>query len=79
MYSIGRRLAGKMVLVRCDPVSHEWVFFEPNPFPEQEQTLQEELAPRPIKNLDVDSLTGLEPIPIVLSEPIQLTLPCLAA
>lgn len=77
LYSIGRRFNGKSVLVRLDPDTCEWIFVEP--IQQDDKTIEEELTRLPIKHLDVTSLTGLVPQPIELPEPIQLTLPCLAA
>lgn len=69
LYSIGHTHAGKSLQVRCDPSTHEWIFFQR--VNEQEVTL----ARRAVKQLDVLTLTGLEPPVARLLQPIQLSLP----
>jgi hypothetical protein len=70
-YSVGRKHAGKRVHVRFDPKVQEWLFLE------NSANGQQEIARRPLKELDVTSLTGLErpspPSPIPPSN-----CPCLA-
>jgi len=58
----------KTVRVRMDPRTHQWVVFTDEDHPEELLLL----APR---NLDVSSLTGLEPVSIPLAQPVQLLLP----
>ncbi len=69
LYSIGHCQAGKALQVRCDPITHEWVFFQ------RAEEKEVELEPRTIKKTDIVSLTGLEPQAVQLPQPIQLTLP----
>jgi transposase InsO family protein len=72
-YAIGRRYAGLGVRVRCDATSGEWCFC---------QVLDEaevELARRPLKQLDIQTLTGLQPDVMAPPPPVQLTLPFLVA
>ncbi len=74
IYCLGQKLVRardlKTVLVRFDPQQQEWVFFY-----EQD----EELLRRAPKGLDVATLTGLDPAPVLPPLPIQLTLPFLVA
>jgi hypothetical protein len=58
----------KTVRVRMDPRVHQWVVFTDEDHPEELLRL----TPR---NLDVSSLTGLEPVSIPLAQPVQLLLP----
>jgi len=78
--SIGRKFArllkDRLVWVRCDPLHHEWVIYKK---PANEQTTWIELVRRPIKNLDVEPLTGLDPRSSQPAIPVQLTLPFLVA
>jgi hypothetical protein len=76
LYSAGRRHAGKTVWIRCDPTTREWVFREN--VEQEDKMVERELLRRPVKHLDAQSLTGLEPPSYPLSQVIQLTLPCLA-
>ncbi len=75
-YSLGRLQAGKTLYVHCDPIKREWVCCEK--VNQDAQELRHELARRPIKGLDVLTLTGFKPSVPTLSQPLQLTLPCLA-
>lgn len=75
LYSVGRRHAGKTVQVHCDAETHEWVCCEK--ITDNDQEIQPELARRPVKGIDVQSLTGLPPQALTLAQPVQLTLPCL--
>jgi len=75
-YSVGRRRVGETLWVRCDPIAREWVFLEK--VEEEDNVVERELLRRPVKHLDARSLTGLEPPSHPISQPIQLTLPCLA-
>ena len=77
LYSIGRCFSGKSVRVRCDPDTCEWVFTEPNQ--QDDQSSEVELTRCPITHINVAFLTGLAPQPINLPQPLQLTLPSLAA
>jgi transposase InsO family protein len=74
MYSLGKKLVRERqvttVLVRFDPHRREWVFLTEN---------EEELVRRPPKDLDVQTLTGLDPSAIQITQPVQLTLPFLVA
>ncbi len=71
-YSLGtkpmRDLSLKTILVRFDPTDLQWVCSTDPPH-------SVELLRLPIKGLDIVSLTGLLPQPIVLPHPIQLPLP----
>lgn len=73
MYSLGKQLMRerklKQVRVRMDAERWEWVFLTEN---------GEELVRRSPKGIDVESLTGLEPQPVQLAQPVQLMLPFLA-
>jgi len=76
-YYLGRPCASKHVWVRCEPTTHEWLVWERRlPNDPATETL---VARRPIRNLDLVSLTGLEPQPVTLAQPLQLTLPCFTA
>lgn len=75
LYSVGRPHAGKIVQVHCDATTHEWVCCEKAK--NNDQDIERELARRPIKGIDVESLTGLSPQTLTLEQPVQLTLPCL--
>lgn len=70
MYSLGQKLVRnqqlKSVLVRFDPAQKVWVFLTET---------EAELARRPLKGLDVSTLTGLDPASLRPSQPVQLTLP----
>ena len=74
--SIGRKYARELkdrkVWVRCDPVSHEWIFYRRSTSNEEEL---EELTRRPIKYLDFETLTGLAPNLPLPAYPVQLVLP----
>jgi transposase len=74
--SIGRKYARQIpdrrVLVRCDPVSHEWVFYQKSA---SAQDPLVELTRRPIKYLDFETLTGLDPAAPLPVQPVQLPLP----
>ena len=74
MYSLGRKLVREReletVLARFDACQKEWVFLT-----EDEQ----ELVRRPPKDLDVQTLTGLDTTTPQPAEPVQLTLPCFVA
>ena len=76
--SIGRKYARELpdrkVWVRCDPDSQEWVFFRKDA-PDSPELI--ELTRRPIKHLDFETLTGLEPPVTLPAEPVQLSLPFL--
>jgi transposase len=74
MYSLGKQLLRdrqlETVLVRFDLLDQQWVF---------STETEEELVRRPLKGLDVQTLTGLDPHAIHVSLPIQLSLPFLVA
>ena len=74
MYSLGKKLVRDLnldtVLARFDPVNKQWIFMSET---------ETELVRRPPKGLDIQTLTGLEPQPVDLPQPIQLTLPFLVA
>jgi transposase len=76
--SIGRQYARELpnrkVWVRCDPDNQEWVFFR-KAGPDSDELV--ELTRRPIKNLDFETLTGLEPPVALPAQPVQLSLPFL--
>jgi len=76
MYSVGRPHAGKSVLVCFDACRQQWVFFAK---PEEEQAEgqeKEELARRAPKDLDIQTLTELNPEDFQPAPPMQLTFPC---
>jgi transposase-like protein len=75
-YSLGRTHAEKAIRVRCDPIKHEWVFLTLTKDGKQET--EQEFARRTIKGIDFQSLSGLEPTPVTLTQPVQLALPFLA-
>ncbi len=67
---------GKAMWVRCDPQRHEWVVYRK---PTREEPAEVELARRPIRDLSVETLTGLQPAALPPApQPLQLTLPFLA-
>lgn len=74
MYSLGKQLVRKRqvktVLARFDPAQKEWVFLTED---------EEELLRRPPQALDVQTLTGLDPLVTQPTQPVQLTLPFLVA
>ena len=71
LYSIGKKLVRqrqlKTVLIRFEPATQHWLFFT-------ETT--EDLVRRPLKRLDVLTLTGLDPTTLHPPPSLQLTLPC---
>ena len=73
MYPLGKRLVRERevgsVLVRFDGCHGERVFLTET---------GEELCRRP-KDLDVHSLTGLDPSDVAITQPVQLTFPCFIA
>lgn len=70
VYSVGRAWAGQSLLVRFDPRQRKWVFYR------EAEGGEQEIARRPAKGLDVETLTGLKPETLSLPVPVQLTLPC---
>lgn len=76
IYSLGKALTqkidDKVVQVRFDPDRREWVFLKRQANPAEKA---EELARRPVKNLDVTTLTGLVPQDMRPRKPMQLTFP----
>lgn len=76
VYSIGvalaQQLTEKVVQVRFDAQTGEWVFSQ-KPANAGEQA--KEITRRSVKNLDVTTLTGLVPQEIHLPEPVQLSFP----
>lgn len=75
LYSIGRVHAGKTVLVHFDAEQQQWVFSAKAEDKTGEQET-EELARRPPKGLDVQTLTGLDPTDCQPAPPVQLSFPC---
>ena len=76
-YYLGRPFASKQVLIRCEPTTHEWLIYErTSPTDPTSETL---IARQPFKQMDVHTLTGLDPTPVTLAQPIQLTFPCFTA
>ena len=69
LYFVGCTWAGRSVSVTFDPRQREWVFS----LKEEQKT--QEIARRPPKGLDVETLTGLNPADFILPVPVQLTLP----
>jgi len=74
VYSVGRAWAGHTLSVRLAPRQREWVFCK-----EGEEGEEEEIARSPLKGLDVETLTGLNPDDYVLTTSVQLTLPSFVA
>jgi transposase len=76
MYSIGRDLVqhldDRVVQVQFDPHTGEWIFAKRTSDPAAKA---EELTRRPVKKLDVTTLTGLVPQEIHLPCPVQLSFP----
>jgi len=74
LYSLGKPLirekALTTVLARLDPHHAEWVFYT---------EAEEELVRRPLKELDVQTLTDLEPTNFQDTPAVQLSLPFLVA
>jgi hypothetical protein len=68
-YSVGRPYAGQHVIVRFDPQTRDFVFFDTDD-PDQE------LGRRPARDLAVADITGLATWPDELG-PLQLPLPLL--
>jgi hypothetical protein len=72
VYSIGskpvRDFALTTVLVRFDPTDRHWIVSTDPPH-------SVELGRLPIKSMDVFSLSGLQPQPIVFPQPVQMPLP----
>lgn len=70
MYSLGKKLVRdhqlKTILARFDPDQKEWTFLTET---------EAELVRRPLKGLDVSTLTDLDPLRVRPTQPIQLTLP----
>lgn len=70
LYSLGQKLVRhhqlKTILARCDPQHKVWVFLTETEL---------ELVRRPLKGLDVLTLTGLDPLQVQPIQPVQLTLP----
>lgn len=76
-YYLGRPFASKQVRIRCEPTTHEWLIYERrSPTDPTTETL---IARQPIKQMDVHTLTGLDPTPVTLAQPLQLTFPCFIA
>ena len=74
VYSVGRTWAGHTLSIRFDPRQREWVFYV------EAEEGEQEIARHPPKNLDVETLTGLNPDDFTLTTtPVQLTLPCFVA
>ncbi len=76
VYSVGRAWAGHTLVVRFDAQQHVWVFCEEGA---EEGEAEQEIARRSPKNLDVKTLTGLDPQDCAPTTPVQLTLPCFVA
>jgi len=76
VYSVGRAWAGHTLSVRFDPQRREWAFYVET---EETEEGEQEIARRPPKNLDRETLTGLNPDDFTLTTPVQLTLPCFVA
>lgn len=77
--SIGRQLARQLcehpfVWIRLDPQSLEWRIFQ-KPVSSQDPLV--ELARRPLKRLDFQTITGLDPCLPLPAVPVQLPLPFL--
>jgi hypothetical protein len=74
LYSVGRPWAGCTVLAKFDPETGEWVFHVKEP--EESGENEERVVRRAAKDLDVATLTGLDPQDFAPVPPIQLTFPC---
>jgi hypothetical protein len=73
-YSVGLAHKEKIIQVRLDAHTQEWMFLE-----RDEQGQEDELSRRPLFGIDFFSLTGLEkPVSPADLPPIQLTLPLAA-
>jgi hypothetical protein len=74
LYCLGKKLVRQhkleAVLAHFDPSDNQWVFLTEAGI---------ELVRRRPKGLDAQTLTGLEPQPILCLQPIQLTLPFFVA
>jgi transposase-like protein len=74
--SIGRKLArtlkDRVVWIRCDPMTREWVIYQ-RPATPQDQPV--ELTRRPITHLTYEIITGLDPNLPLPVQPVQLPLP----
>jgi len=66
MYSVGRPWAGQTVTVRFDADQRQWTFSL-----DQADGQTSEIGRRPVKNLDVETLTGLAPTLLATSDPVQ--------
>lgn len=67
-YAIGRKFAGCEVVIRLDPATKEWCFYNSDN--------NEEWARRSVKGLDFQTITGLDPAQTRQPKtPIQLALP----
>ena len=76
IYSVGRPHAGKSVLVCFDACQQQWVFFAEPEEERAEEQEKEELARRALKDLDIQTLTELNPEDFQPAPPMQLTFPC---
>ena len=74
LYSLGKKLVREKevetVLARFDALHGQWVFLT---------QAGEELVRRQPKDLDVCTLTGLDPSDVSTTQPVQLTFPCFIA
>ena len=74
-YYLGRPFASKRVQIRCDPAAREWLIYDRRPAtPGEAEPL---IARQAIRKLDFQTLSGLEPKPIRLTQDLQLSFPCL--
>lgn len=78
--SIGRKLARQLreriVWIRCDPLTQEWIIYQKPSHPQDELV---ELTRRPITHLTYAAITGLDPSLPLPAQPVQLPLPFPAA
>ena len=74
--SIGRKLARQLkeriVWIRCDPLTQEWVIYQKPAHPQDELV---ELTRRPITHLTYEAITGFDPRLPLPAQPVQLPLP----
>ncbi len=66
MYPVGRPWAGQTVTVRFDADQRQWTFALD---PDAGQRI--EIGWQPVKNLDIETLTGLAPTLVATSDPVQ--------
>ena len=68
LYSLGRKFAGQCVKVRFDPARQEWVSTTTS-------ESEDQVIRRPLQSLDIQELTGLDPVAQRHMPPVQLAFP----